>query len=136
MNEAAILCLDDEPVGLAVRAALLRFAGYTVFPVSSAEEALQILAEHPIDLVISDYLLKNTTGTQVAALMKQKRPHTPILILSGLVDHPGGLESADLFLSKVEPPPVLLATIAELLQPEAVMCEAAVTGDTTHRRAG
>jgi len=125
---ATILCLDDEAVGLAIRAMVLRFAGYTVFGAASAEEALQILANHQIDLVINDYLLRGTTGTQVAASMKKIRPDIPVLILSGLIEIPEGMEFADSFLSKLEPPPVLLATIAELLaKPEAVVYEAAAT---------
>lgn len=115
MNKATILCLDDESVGLAVRAAVLRFAAYNVFTASSAEEALRILVEHPIDIVVSDYLLNGTTGTQVAATMKQLKPEIPILILSGVTELSDGMEFIDCFLCKLEPPPVLLATIAKLL---------------------
>jgi CheY-like chemotaxis protein len=115
MDAPKILCLDDEPVGLVIRAAVLQLAGYTVFAASTAEEAVQILADRHIDLVISDHLLRGTTGTQVAESMKRIRPDVPILILSGLIDPPEGMEYADCFLSKLEPPPVLLATIANLL---------------------
>lgn len=137
MNDATILCLDDEPVGLAVRATVLRYAGYTVLAASSPEEALHILADQHVDIVISDYLLQDCTGTQVAAAMKQIRPQIPILILSGLVELPEGMEYADCFLSKVEPPPVLLNTVAELLaQGEAVMHSAAPTSRGSNRKAG
>jgi CheY-like chemotaxis protein len=115
MTDARILCLDDEPVGLAIRATVLRYAGYDVFTASSPEEALQILADQQIDLVISDHLLRGTTGTQVAASMKRIRPDIPILILSGFTEAPEGMEFADFFLSKLEPPPVLLATVDNLL---------------------
>ncbi len=129
MNKSTILCLDDEAVALAIRAAVLRYAGYAVLEASSAEEALPLLADRHVDLVISDYLLPGTTGTQVAASMKQIRPHVPILILSGLIDVPEGMEFADRFLSKLEAPPVLLATVAELLaQRGAVMHDVAALG--------
>ena len=137
MNDATILCLDDEAVGLAIRAAVLRYNGYTVFAASSAEEALQVLADQHIDIVISDYLLRGTSGTQVAASMKQVRPDIPVLILSGVTDFPEGMEFADFFLSKLEPPPVLLATIAGLLaQREAVMPEAAAARHKVNSKAG
>lgn len=136
MNEATILCLDDEPVGLAVRAKVLQYAGYTVFAASSAEEALQILTDQHIDIVISDYLLPGTTGTQVAASMKQISPDILVLILSGLMELPEGIEFADFFLSKLEPPPVLMATVAGLLaQREAVMHDAAATRHEANRMA-
>ena len=115
MTDARILCLDDEAVGLAIRATVLRYAGYNVFTASFAEEALQILADQHIDLVISDHMLQGTTGTQVAASMKRIRPDIPILILSGFTEAPEGMEFADFFLSKLEPPPVLLATVSNLL---------------------
>lgn len=123
MNNAGILCLDDEPVGLTLRATVLRYAGYNVVTALSAEEALRILTDEHIDIVISDHLMRGTTGTQVAASMKQIKPDIPILILSGLTEPPEGMEFADCFLSKLEPPPVLLATVANLLaQREAGFC--------------
>ena len=137
MNDATILCLDDEPVGLAIRATVLRVAGYTVFTASSAEAALHILGDQHIDIVISDYLLQGTTGTQVAASMKHIRPHIPILILSGVTELPEGMEFADCFLTKGQPPPVLLATVANLLaQRGAVMHDAAATNHEANRREG
>ena len=137
MTEATILCLDDEPVGLEIRAMVLRITGYTVFTAASAEEAFQILANQHIDIVISDYLLQGTTGTQVAASMKQIRPSIPVLILSGLIDVPEGTESADCFLSKCEPPPVFLATVAELLaQRDAAKHDAATTRRQAIRMVG
>ena len=103
----------------------------------SAEEALQILTDEHIDIVISDHLLRGTTGTQVAASMKRIRPDIPILILSGLTEPPEGMEFADCFLSKLEPPPVLLATVAEMLaQREAVMHDDAATRHEANRKAG
>jgi len=130
MTQTTILCIDDEAVGLAVRAAVLRYSGYTVFAASSAVEAFQILADQHIDIVISDQLLKGTTGTRVAASMKEIRPDIPILILSGLTELPEDMEFADFFLSKCESPPVLLATIAELLaQRGEVMHNAAASGN-------
>lgn len=115
MNDARILCLDDELVGLTVRGAVLRHAGYTVFTASSSEEALKIFTNQHIDIVVSDQLLHGTTGTQVAASMKRIRPDIPIVILSGFTEPPEDMDDADCFLSKLEPPPVLLATLARLL---------------------
>ena len=89
--------------------------GITCSRLPVAEEALQILADQHIDLVISDHMLQGTTGTQVAASMKRIRPDIPILILSGFTEAPEGMEFADFFLSKLEPPPVLLATVDNLL---------------------
>lgn len=125
MNDFRILCIDDDVVGLGLRATVLRITGYTVFAASSGEDALHILSGQHIDLVISDYLLQGTTGTQVAASIKRIRPHILILILSGLIELPERMEFVDCFLSKVEPPPVLLATVAELLAQRGAVLQGA-----------
>jgi CheY-like chemotaxis protein len=112
---ARVLCLDDEPQGLAVRQAILEQSGYIVRAATSGDEALRFLATEHFDLVISDHLLKATTGTRVAILMKLLHPGIPILILSGLTEAPEGMEFADGYLCKLDPPPVFLATVAKLL---------------------
>jgi CheY-like chemotaxis protein len=112
---ARVLCVDDEPIGLAVRKAVLEQAGYVVRTAISGDEALQIFGGERIDLVVSDHLLRGTTGTRVAIFLKLLHPDIPILILSGLTEMPEGMEFADGYLSKLEPPPVLLGTIAKLL---------------------
>ena len=111
-----ILCLDDEPQGLTIRKAVLEQAGYTVHTATFPDEALRLFGTERIELVISDHLLHGTTGTRVALLMKLMNPKIPILILSGLTETPEGIEFADSFLCKLEPPPVLLATVARLLE--------------------
>lgn len=112
---AKVLCVDDEPLGLAVRKAVLEQAGYCVYAASSSDEALRLFAAENFDLVISDHLLPDTTGTRTAMLMKLAHPDVPILILSGLPDTPEGMEFADGFLCKGKPVPILLATVAKLL---------------------
>jgi CheY-like chemotaxis protein len=113
--KAKILCLDDEPVGLFVRQTLLELSGYTVLSATTADDALRILAEEPVDLVVADYSLGNISGTAVAESMKHMKPNVPIMILSGWDEPPGGLGHADQFLCKTEPPSVLLDTIASML---------------------
>jgi hypothetical protein len=47
--------------------------------------------------------------------MKGLKPEVPILIVSAAAEKPAGLEFADGFLAKGEPPNILLDTIAYLL---------------------
>jgi hypothetical protein len=48
--------------------------------------------------------------------MKRLKPSIPIVIISGMVEKPEGIEHADLFICKGEAPPFWLKRIAELLQ--------------------
>jgi hypothetical protein len=47
--------------------------------------------------------------------MKKLKPDVPIVIISGLVDAPEGMEHADLFIFKADSPPEVLQKISDLL---------------------
>ena len=111
-----ILCIDDDDIALRVRRLLLSTAGYEVLTASSGEEGLEILKQQPVNLVIADHFLSAKTGTEIAREMKELKPKTPILIVSGTTEEPSGIEFADGFLCKGEMPDVLLDTVARLLR--------------------
>ena len=47
--------------------------------------------------------------------MKELKPEVPILIISAAAEKPDGIEFADGFVAKGEPPQLVLNTIAHLL---------------------
>ncbi len=110
-----ILCIDDADIALRVRRLLLASEGYNVLTANSGEDGLEVFKQNPVDLVIADHFLSAKTGTEIAREMKELKPEVPILIVSAAAEKPVGLEFADGFLAKGEPPNVLLDTIAHLL---------------------
>jgi len=110
-----ILCVDDEATPLVLRKVLLQKAGYDVITASSADEALEMAGAHDVDLVLSDYLMPGTTGTELAQKMKLQFPHLPVVLLSGVNEIPMGADIADAFLSKIEGPERLCQQIANVL---------------------
>ena len=113
---ATILCIDDNETALNIRKVILEVAGYSVVTASDVELAIQLFTASAVDIVISDHLLEGTTGTELAAEMKRVKPTIPIVIMSGLVEEPEGIEHADLFIWKGEAPPIWLKKISDLLQ--------------------
>ena len=109
-----VLCLDDERGGLAVRSLLLQSAGYVVLSATDAEEALRLFRNSRIDLVLSDHVLKGTSGSEVALKMKSIRPQVPIVLYSGKLDREVP-PHVDAFISKDVSPTELLIEIARLL---------------------
>jgi CheY-like chemotaxis protein len=107
-----ILCVDDLADGLAIRKTLLEKAGYIVVSALSGEQALKIFKSQRVDVVVSDHLLGDVTGTEVARLMKLARPEVPIVLLSGVIEPPPGTEHTDKFVDKTEGPEKLLEAIA------------------------
>jgi DNA-binding NtrC family response regulator len=87
--------------------------GYSVLAATTASQALQMLRQSTVSLVISDHLLQGTTGTELAKEIKKIKPHVPILIYSGTT--PEHLGESDCFMSKTEPVETFLAMIGNLV---------------------
>ena len=115
-----ILCIDDDEISLRVRKLLLVSVGLTVLTANSAEGGFELFKQNPIELVIADHFLSGKTGAEIAKEMKELKPEVPILILSAAAETIDGLEFADGFLAKGEPPQVVLDTIAQLLAKQPV----------------
>jgi len=111
-----ILLVDDDSMGRSVRKMVLENHGHRVLAVGDADVALRIFRDESVDLVIVDYFLDDTTGTELAGKMHQVKPHVPILLLSGSAETPADIEHVDDYLSKLEPVSVIEDKIAELLQ--------------------
>jgi two-component system, NtrC family, response regulator AtoC len=78
-----ILVVDDDAV---IRSQLVRLythSGYTVVPVSSAEEALKQLGEANIDFVITDIKLPGMDGVELIAHMQENHPDVPVIAITG-----------------------------------------------------
>jgi two-component system, OmpR family, response regulator len=93
-----VLLLDDLEDNLILRSTILRQKGYDVVTSSSIEEAEQKLSD--IDIAVLDYHLgAGKFGTDVAEVLRQKRPQVPIVILSATLERKfGGI--ADIHLLK------------------------------------
>ena len=110
-----IFCVDDEENQLAVRKLVLEQAGYSVLAASSGQQALALLAGHPIDLVLSDHLMPGLTGTELARQIKARSPKLPVILLSAVNEEPAGAAYADLFMSKLEGPVAMCQNISAVL---------------------
>ncbi len=91
-----VLLLDDDPVNLHLRSAILRQHGYGSLTATSIDEANQLLDQ--IDIAVLDYHLgTGLFGTEVAAKLRRRRPQVPIIIMSATLErHFGGVEDMHL----------------------------------------
>ena len=91
-----VLLLDDEPANLFLRTAILRQHGYEAVPAATIPEANALIDK--IDIAVLDYHLGHGKfGTEVAAELRKRRPHVPIIILSATLEHRfGGVEDMHL----------------------------------------
>ena len=78
-----LLLLDDEDNILSALRRLLRREGYRVHTTTSPMEAYEILATHPIGVVLSDQRMPQMNGTEFLLQVKRLYPLTVRMVLSG-----------------------------------------------------
>jgi CheY-like chemotaxis protein len=110
-----ILCVDDEENQLAVRKLVLESKGYAVLTAPSGQQALALLAQHSVDLVLSDHLMPGLTGAELARQIKAQKPELPVILISAVNEIPADAAYADLFMSKLDGPIAMCENIAAML---------------------
>lgn len=83
-DSSVLLIVDDYPENLLSMRALLQRQDWRVMTASSGVEALNLLLEHDIDLVLLDVQMPDMDGFEVARLMRgsQRTRLTPIIFLT------------------------------------------------------
>ena len=84
-----ILVVDDEPRVLELVPPIL--AGHTVVTAAHGGEGLARLAEADYDIVLSDWVMAEASGLEVAAEAKARNPDTVTVLMTGW--DPGGAHS-------------------------------------------
>jgi len=81
-----LLLVDDEENVLKSLQRLLRRDGYTLHMATSAQKAFDILAQFPVDVILSDQRMPEQTGTEFLSKVKDMYPNTVRLMLSGYTE--------------------------------------------------
>ncbi|HEV7217886.1 MAG TPA: response regulator [Terriglobales bacterium] len=113
-GKPVILCIEDNKAYLRLRRAVLEQNGYSVLGATTGIEALDMLRHSPVSLVISDHMLGDASGTELAKEIRKIKPKVPIILYSAVM--PEHLGDANCFLSKMEPVEDFLSMIASLVK--------------------
>jgi DNA-binding NtrC family response regulator len=109
-----VLLVDDNPLQLSVREAVLRTAGFQVSVATTAESALATLRvlSNRIGVVITDHLMPGCSGSELVRQIREFNHWLPVIVLSGLAE--AEAEYTDLgvvFRHKPIPPPDLIELV-------------------------
>ena len=127
-HSKVLLIVDDEPnVRHALRRALRR-APYSVLFAATGAEALQLMGENPVDVVLSDQRMPEMTGVELLRRVKAIHPDTIRLVLSGFTDLQSVTEAINQgavykFLTKPWDDRLLLANLDEAFRQKALIDE-------------
>jgi len=83
-----ILLVEDEEVVRGLTKNILMQAGYNVLDAKGGEEAIRICRAHngPIDLLLTDVVMPEISGKEVADRLLELRPTIRVLFMSGYTD--------------------------------------------------
>jgi response regulator RpfG family c-di-GMP phosphodiesterase len=81
-----VLCVDDEPGILSALKRSLRSSDVAVITATSGAQALEFMAELPIDLVVSDMRMPGMDGAQLLERICRDWPDTVRILLTGYSD--------------------------------------------------
>lgn len=83
-----ILVIDDNPMQLSVREAVLRGAGFSVVTAESAEQALELLGDRKasagLRVILTDHVLPGASGDAFVRQLRGFSPSVPVLVISGM----------------------------------------------------
>ena len=112
-----ILIVDDEPEVLGVTSSILRAEGYTIIATGDPREALRIARsrQEPLDLLLTDVVMPQMSGPELAREVAELRPGTKVVYMSGYTDdalgHHGVLDPDIILLPKPFTPASLMSRL-------------------------
>jgi HD-like signal output (HDOD) protein/CheY-like chemotaxis protein len=121
-----IIFVDDEPHVLdGLRRMLHSYRGeWFMRFAKSGSEALQLLAETPCDVIVTDMRMPGISGADLLAQVSQQYPQTVRIVLSGMCDRDQSLASAvsaHQFLAKPCDPAMLKTAVDRALAMNATL---------------
>lgn len=120
-----VLLVEDDQMVRSVALRILRRRGYEVLEAANGSEALASSGSHAgsIDLLLTDVVMPEMSGSVLAEKITRDRPETAVLFISGYAEDalaPGAAAGASVdFLAKPFRPADLAAKVQEVLERRA-----------------
>ncbi len=122
-----ILIVEDEEHIRRVAVEVLNFLGYQVFEAKDGNQAVQLagLFKAPIHLLLTDVIMPQINGRDLAEKIKNLHPETEVLFMSGynddIVSRHGVLDETVNFISKPFTPSALALKIRAILEKDKTL---------------
>ena len=119
-----MLLVEDEDLVREMATRLLRRQGYQVIAVTDGIDALTAFdtageSGKAIDVLLTDMIMPRMGGTELAQLLREKRPDLPVVYMSGYVGNVDGtrehFEEGAWFLQKPFTAFTLLRAVREVI---------------------
>jgi two-component system, cell cycle sensor histidine kinase and response regulator CckA len=129
-----VLVVEDETIVRDLACRVLIESGYRVLEAADGAEAVETFATHrqAISLCVLDVVMPRLNGREVSERVRQLRPGTPVLLVSGyaadVLDSAGPGEDVPELVGKPVVPRELLDRVRELLDRAAAEADRRAAG--------
>ena len=83
----SVLLVDDEEDTRVLLHESLKRRGFTVAAVASAQECLDYVRDHDVDVVVTDIQMPGVSGVQLCQQLRERHPHVLSILLTGLATY-------------------------------------------------
>ncbi len=116
---AKILLVDDDPAILKIFQLLLTTEGHEVLATGSGEEAVKLVQQESIDLLVSDVRMSPMDGFEVLRRVREAQPDILVLMVSAYASEASVKKASQLgafkFIAKPPDPRQLIKSVNEAL---------------------
>jgi len=113
-----ILVVDDDPSNILILKTVLHDEGYLISEASNGQEALNLHAAAPFDMIITDWMMPIMDGLLLTSTVRLRRLGNPVIILITSLTLEGAKEraimcGADIYLPKPLIPNIIRRTVSD-----------------------
>ena len=91
-----VLVVDDDPLILTVVDLMVRHMGHTVRTAPDGMTALDVMADTPADLIVSDIRMPGMDGLALARTVRKDYPTVPIILMTGYLSEYSSGSASDI----------------------------------------
>ena len=114
-SRGTVLLVEDQEHVMGALVRQLTGLGYRVRTAIDGRQALELLSRETVDAVVSDVVMPELGGIELARLLRARTPAIPVLLMTGFVDEPQSVPPGVPVLSKPFLPRELAAQLQQLL---------------------
>ena len=110
-----LLMIDDDVNLLSYLGEELVEIGFQVTTLTNGNDAVVLTSREHFDLILLDMIMPDMDGIQVARLLKEKTPSTPIIGLTGYMGRDCITQAKELHLQMLTKP-IVISTLVSLIK--------------------
>jgi two-component system, cell cycle sensor histidine kinase and response regulator CckA len=118
-EHAGVLVVEDDPIVRRVAVRVLERAGHAVYAVADGEEALDLMTRYHVDVVVTDTVMPNMGGRELASRLAHEYPDVAVVLTSGYtadtLQRQGPMPDAVTFVEKPYTPESLERAVHDAL---------------------